>query len=224
MIGRERTDENCRARAMARSCEAGFEHAIASYKFGDGVKQVGHNLKSRAKETVLHAAVKEQKRLGKFERLKGYVEAVRERWHEPNLNASLMRWQLVSAAALSVITYAGVFSVVWHHRGFRASSALATLQAASNALTLVLAEGLVVLAIRAAAVRLKVHSELVRSFALEILRIDLDELEIDLHGVAGVLQRTANGLLTRRIGPMAVLALCVWVQMTRLYALGGWGG
>ena len=96
------------------------------------------------------------------------------------------------------------------------------LQAASNALTLLAFQALAALAARAAAVELRTRSRLAHAYALEVLHIDLDELDVDVCAAADAVKDVSHALLLRRICPAGLCLLCVWSQVVRLFSLGAW--
>ena len=141
MAGLHDEDENCKAKALVRPCTVDFQHARTEYEFGDGVKQIGRDIGAQMAEGIIKVAVQGQKRLGKLDRLKDFVGAVRKRYTEDDVVEAMLRWVWVSALGLAGISYVGVLGMVISYRGMRSSSALATMQASSNVFTLLLVQG-----------------------------------------------------------------------------------
>jgi len=202
--------ENCRADLLLKPCQE-TQHSKGEYRFGDLTRQIFRNEHQRIKDIVLNEIVKEQRERGKFEKMKEFADELSRRWHDATLKHWLLCGQLISALATLLITYSCVCAVAWPIHGRHVAGNLAWLQAVSNFTGLAAFEGVVLVTVHVLAHKLHLYSQLVHGFVREMVKVDLQELDINLSTAAlAVAKVSFRGLQTS--GVLLILGFGLWLR------------
>jgi len=204
--------ENCKADMLLKPCKEGeCSEVQGKYRFGDMTKQIFRNEHQRIKDLVVKEAVKEQRGFGKFDKLKSYAEAVKEKWDPQMVKQYLLYGVLLSNLAIFMVIYCLVLLIAWPAHGYSRAHLLGWFEAVSNFASLTIFEGVLTVALHLLLHQVLLYSELLHGFLREILQIDLRELEIDVYKTSSALSEITFYAL-QVFGGMGILSVSMWLR------------
>jgi len=192
-----------------RTCTQGAQ-AEHHYQSGDARRQVARDLRAKIKVKAVGEWVQRERGRGKIRNMKEKVDLVRARWNDGFLVRRLVFWHLVMCIVTAAVSVMVTLPCAWEMHSAEHAWALSTLETASQLGMLLFFEGLVVLGVRIAAAKVRVHSKIIEVFVHDVMTIDLDELGIDLSSDAKVIRRAADRVLVTLI-TMWIMASGFWL-------------
>eukprot|EP00929_Paragymnodinium_shiwhaense_P105322 TRINITY_DN70279_c0_g1_i1.p1 TRINITY_DN70279_c0_g1~~TRINITY_DN70279_c0_g1_i1.p1 ORF type:complete len:279 (+),score=44.92 TRINITY_DN70279_c0_g1_i1:107-943(+) len=199
--------ENCCADMLLTSCQAGRKHKEGTYSFGDVSKQLARNARQAVKDIVVQEAVKEQKELGKFDKLKEAVNELQSWWDTRIVIGCTLAAQVASVLIIAVVTCSSIH--IWGKGAVK--PAVYRLQCASAIAAVVFTEMLLTALIYFIAWQAVRYSALVHMFVMKVLRVNLEEVDIDLEVAAREVLRVCKPLLVSS-GSIWVCSISAWLR------------
>jgi len=200
-LGLGKGSENCKADILLMACgtvrrsrsQIFTADSRKRYEFGDVGRQLVRNAHQTIKDVVVKEAMKEQQSFGKFELLRWQVREFEQMWD----SGIFVKWFVGSQIALMVAIWAIAFITVELFAGAVAAEPFARHMANAQAMcairSVLVMEMFVLIAVRVAAGRAFMHSELIFTFIKEILHVDMAELaDIQIGKAARAVQRATD--------------------------------
>lgn len=176
--GLGRGTEHCRGDVLRTHCQPGtcHRHRGDAYRFGDVAKQVFRDIHQAVKEVVVSKMIQEQRRFGKFDRLRQHVQTLQGFWDNTKVVCCFALLQL--ATVLLAVAPALLLPRLIVRTPY--ATTLSRVQAAWSAVVLVLCETAGLLLVRSVALALLRYSELIHCFILEVPKVNLEDEGIKL--------------------------------------------